>query len=71
MSRQVVQSLIGRAVMDEAFRELLFNDPDKVFEGLDLTEEEEMLLRDLDPDEVADFAGKLDERITKVKMRMG
>jgi hypothetical protein len=71
MSRQVVQSLIGRAVMDAEFRELLFSDPDKVFEGLDLTEEEEVMLRNLDPDEVADFAGKLDERITKVKMRMG
>ena len=71
MSRQVVQSLIGRAVMDQEFRELLFSDPDKTFEGLDLTEEEKTLLRNLDPDEVADFAGKLDERITKVKMRMG
>ena len=71
MSQQAVQNLIGRAVMDEAFRKLLFSDPDKAFEGYDLTQEEKAILSDLDPEEVASFAGKLDERITKVKMRMG
>jgi hypothetical protein len=70
MSKEAVQNLIGRAVMDEAFRELLFSDPEKAFEGSDLTPEEKKLLRSLDPDEVANFAGKLDERITKVKMRL-
>ena len=71
MSQQAVQNLIGRAVMDKTFRELLFNDPDKAFEGFDLTKEEKTILRELDADEVAQFAGQLDERITKVKMRMG
>lgn len=71
MSQQTVQNLIGRAVMDESFRDLLFNDPDSAFEGHDLTEEEKEILRNLDADEVAGFAGKLDERISKVKMKMG
>jgi hypothetical protein len=71
MSQQAVQNLIGRAVMDVEFRELLFSDPDKAFEGYDLTEEEKTVLRNLDADEVASFAGKLDERITKVKMKLG
>jgi hypothetical protein len=71
MSQEAVQNLIGRAVMDEAFRKLLFSDPDKAFQGYDLTSEEKTLLRNLDPDEVSNFAGKLDERITKVKLRMG
>jgi hypothetical protein len=71
MSQQAVQNLIGRAVMDKTFRELLFSDPDKAFGGYDLTEEEKTILRNLDADEVAGFAGKLDERITKVKMKMG
>jgi hypothetical protein len=71
MSQQAVQNLIGRAVMDKTFRELLFSDPDKAFKGYDLTEEEKTILRNLDADEVAGFAGKLDERITKVKMKMG
>jgi hypothetical protein len=70
MSQEAVQNLIGRAVMDEAFRKQLFSDPDKAFQGYDLTSEEKDLLRNLDPDEVANFAGKLDERITKIKMRM-
>jgi len=70
MSQQTVQNIIGRAVMDEAYRNLLFGDPDKAFEGYDLTEEEKTLLRNLDADEVSGFAGKLDERITKVKMKM-
>ena len=43
----------------------------KAFEGFDLTDVEKTILRDLDADEVAGFAGKLDERITKVKMRIG
>ncbi len=71
MSQKDVQNLIGRAVMDRAFRELLFSDPDRAFEGYDLTEQEKAILRNLDPDEVADFAGRLDERITKVKMQLG
>jgi hypothetical protein len=71
MSQDAVQSLIGRAVLDEAFRKLLFSDPDKAFEGYDLTEEEKAILRKLDADEIASFAGKLDERITKVKMQLG
>lgn len=70
MSQETVQNLIGRAVMDKAFRKLLFSDPDKAFEGYDLTEEEKTILRNLDPDEVADFAGKLDERITKAKWKI-
>lgn len=71
MSQETVQNIIGRAVMDEAFRELLFNDPDQALKGYDLTPEEKALLRDLDREEMAQFAGKLDERITKIKMRMG
>ena len=70
MSQKAVQNLIGRAVMDEAFRKLLFSDPDQAFEGFDLTEEEKKILRALDADEVASFAGKLDERITKAKMQI-
>ncbi len=70
MSKEAVQNLIGRAVMDEEFRKLLFSDPEKALEGYDLTPQEKKLLRSLDPEEVSDFAGKLDERITKVKMRL-
>jgi hypothetical protein len=70
MSQDAVQSLIGRAVMDKAFRELLFKDPDKAFEGYELSDKEKAILSELDADEVESFAGKLDERITKVKMRM-
>ena len=71
MSQQAVQNLIGRAVMDAEFRKLLFSNPDKAFEGYDLTEDEKTVLRGLDQDEVASFAGKLDERITKVKLKIG
>lgn len=71
MSQEALQKLIGRAVMDKVFRELLFSDPDKAFDGYDLTEDEKTILRELDAEEVAAFAGKLDERITKVKMQMG
>lgn len=69
MSQQAVQELVGRAVMDQAFRELLFSNPDQAFKGYDLTAQEKEILRNLDAGEVADFAGKLDERITKTKMQ--
>jgi hypothetical protein len=40
MSEATVRKVIGQAIVDLEYRELLFKDPDKALEGLDLTAEE-------------------------------
>jgi hypothetical protein len=65
MSKEAVQAIIGRAVVDYQFRESLFTDPDQVLAGFELTEEEVAALRALDVEAIASFAGALDERISK------
>jgi hypothetical protein len=40
MSEAVVREVIGKAVIDPEYRELLFKDPGMVLEGLDLTADE-------------------------------
>jgi len=66
MSKEAVQTIIGRAVVDVQFRESLFTDPDQVLAGFELTEEEVAALKAIDAVAVESFAGALDERISKV-----
>ncbi len=67
MSIEVVHQIIGRAVTDEAFRKLLFANPEEALKGYDLTDEEREALTDLDEEEVSAFSNQLSERITKGK----
>jgi hypothetical protein len=70
MSQQVVEQVIGRAVTDPEFRNLLFSDPDQALAGYDLTEEERKAILAMESKHVEDFAGKLDARITKSKFQI-
>jgi hypothetical protein len=65
MSKQALEAVIGKAVMDSEFREALFADPDKALEGYELAEEEVAALKAIDAETVESFAGTLDERISK------
>jgi hypothetical protein len=65
MSLESLQEIIGRAVMEPEYRELLFSDPDKALEGYELTEQEAASLRSLPPGKFDAVAGELEERISR------
>jgi len=65
MSIEAVQTIIGRAVLDEEFRKALIDNAAKACEGYDLTEEELEALEELDGESLETFAGKLPSRISK------
>ncbi|MGD2164137.1 MAG: Franean1_4349 family RiPP [Anaerolineae bacterium] len=65
MSKEAVQAVIGKAVTESEFRELLFANPDEALEGYDLTEAELAALKSVDAETMESFAGALDERISK------
>ena len=61
----IVKEIIERAVKDEAFRKLLFTNPDEALKGYKLTAEDQALLSNLNEDTFSEFAGELDDRTTK------
>jgi hypothetical protein len=65
MSQDAVSQIIGRAVIDTEFRNLLFSNPDQALEGIDLTDDEIDALKNLRQEDLEDFSTKLDSRITK------
>jgi hypothetical protein len=66
MSKESVEAIVGKAVLDSEFREELFADPEKVLAKYELTEEEVAALRAIDLETMESFAGTLDERISKM-----
>jgi hypothetical protein len=65
MPQSEVERVIGRAVTDEAFRQLLIDDAREACKGYDLTEEELDALEKLDAQSMQAFAGSLDRRLSK------
>ena len=68
MSKEAVEAVIGKAVLDSEFREALFANPEEVLAEYDLTEEEVAALRAIDFETMESFAGTLDERISKMQL---
>jgi hypothetical protein len=65
MSKEAVQTIIGKAVTDSEFRKALFANPEEVLAGFELTEVEIAGLKAIDVETMDSFAGALDERISK------
>jgi hypothetical protein len=65
MSQDAVSQIIGRAVTDAKFRELLFSNPEQALQGYDLSADEVEALESLKQEDLEDFSTKLDSRITK------
>jgi hypothetical protein len=70
MSKESVEAIVGKAVMDDEFRESLFANPDEVLSEYELTEEEVASLQAIDFETMESFAGTLDERISKSAFAM-
>ena len=65
MSADGVKQVIGRAVVDEEFRTLLFDKPIEALGGFDLTDEERTRLQTLTRDEFDKVAGDVEERVSR------
>jgi hypothetical protein len=66
MTIENVQTIIGRAMVEPEYRELLFSDPDKALEGYDLTQEETQALKSMQNDKVELVGNELEERISRM-----
>ena len=65
MSVESVKQIIGRAVAEPEFRELLFTDPGKALEGYELNEQEASALKGLPRENFDAVAGELAERVSR------
>jgi len=63
MSREALEAVIGRAVIDEEFRLALFADPDAALAGYELTEDELAALKMMDAESLDACAGKVGRRV--------
>ena len=65
MSKEAVEAVIGKAVLDSEFREALFADPDAALAGYELTTGEIAALKAIDAETIESCAGALNERISR------
>jgi hypothetical protein len=63
--RPSLQEIIGRAVTEPEYRELLLSEADRALEGYELSKEEAASLKRLRPDTFDAVAGELGERISR------
>jgi len=64
MTKDIVEQIIGRAVMDEEFRELLFSSPEKALAGYNLTDQQRDELAERARREFGDLADSTGKQIT-------
>ena len=65
MSKQSMEAIIGRSLMDHAYRELFFADPDQALAGYELTKEERAALLAVDSETLDAFAERLGVQLSK------
>lgn len=57
MTRRAMESVIGKAALDEVFRQALFSDPDATLSRFTLTKAEIHALKSIDSESLEYFAG--------------
>jgi hypothetical protein len=68
VSRQALEAVIGRAILDEEFRLALFADPEAVLVEYELTEQEMAAIRSVDAESLEASAVGLGQRTLKKLM---
>ena len=71
MSLENVQEIIGRAVVDSEYRQLLFSDLDKAIEGYELAENEKNALAGMKRENFDLIANELEERVSRGGLNIG
>jgi len=66
VSMVYMQAVIGRAVVDSAFREQLKTNPAAVLDARQLTDEEKDALKNMNWDAVASVGTDLDQRVSRM-----
>jgi len=65
MSKEAVEKIVGRAVLDSQFREALFADPDEVLGEYGLTQEEVAALKAIDFETMESFAARIGDQMSR------
>jgi hypothetical protein len=65
MSERAIEQILGRSVMDEEFRILLFAAPVQALAGYDLTVEEKRALLAIDAETLDAFSERLGEHLSR------
>lgn len=59
MTRRALETILGRSILDDNFRILLFADPERALAGYSLTKEERIALLAIDAETLDAFAERL------------
>lgn len=70
MSAEMIEIIIGRAVTDLEFRDVLFRNPDEALAGYDLTDDEIAAFKTYDIGLFESISGELEERISRAGLGM-
>ena len=62
MSKQAMEAIRGRSVLDDSYRHQFFADPNRALAGYDLTKEERAALLSVDAETLDAFAGPVGGR---------
>jgi hypothetical protein len=63
MSRQALEAIVGRVILDQEFRLALFADPEAALVGYEVTEEEMAALRSVDAESLDACASRIGRRV--------
>jgi len=65
MSDVAIRRVIGQAIGDVEYRNLLFSNPDKAIEGLELSPEEVIFVKNFKRDKFEEATSEIEERISR------
>jgi hypothetical protein len=68
MAQKSIESVIGKSILNDEFRQLLFEDPDKALAGFPLTRAKRDKLRIVDSETLETLASTLDQRLGRLRL---